>query len=320
MLRASRVSLIAACATLFSLCGACAERRPDLLPLLETPISLAAPTLIALEGPSRPVVKVRLDGDVEALFLVDSGAETTVIGESDAKQLDLPLWDYAWASSINGSGAGSTSYDQYAHISSLQLGELELREFRITALKDPVLASLGVAGILGQDLLGRLPVVFDAERHELHLLPPESGQAEIERYLADAELGLGTWRVQPAAYRPRPFLPLGAPGLDDGTLEVLIDTGADSCSFPPVFLDTLGLEAKRSSSFAGIGGNYEAQLYQLDDFDLLGFAVSSEVHRTPLDHAVLGMNVLGEFVFVLDAPSERFWLHHRTVEPKRDDG
>jgi len=35
---------------------------------------------------------------------------------------------------------------------------------------------------------------------------------------------------------------------------------------------------------------------------------------SPLEYGLLGMNILGEFVFLLDGPGELVWAHHREVE------
>lgn len=310
-----------ALALALALLAACGPTRPELAPLEEVPLRLDAPTVIALEGPARPVAHVTLDDAEPVPFLVDTGAETTVIDRARAEALGLPLWDYAWESSIDGAGAGSTSYTHYAHVTRLRLGALEAGPFRVTVLEDPILERHGFAGVLGQDVLARLTLVLDSERSRLHLLPAGGDPSALAEYLGREGLGAGSWIVQPTSFRPRPFLPLHVEGLPEGSLEMLVDTGADGTSFPQVMLDVLGAEPLRSTTLSGIGGDYESEVYALQDFDLLGFRVSSEVHRTPLEHGVLGMNVLREFVLLVDGPGERVWLHHRAVTPRAaDDG
>lgn len=302
---------------LSALClGSCNSADP-LAPLAEAEIMLEAPAVVELTEGSRPIVQVSF-GESEAVpFLVDSGADSTLIDESWATRVGLRVGDYSGTSTISGSGAHTLEISRYAYVTSMRVGELEVQEFFITATDDNTIRDYGFGGVIGQDLLGRLVSIFDMENSELHLLPGELDRDDISTYLGEAKLGAGTWLAEPTLYRPRPFLPFAVSGYDGESLEILIDTGADSCSFPAVAIDALALEPLREETYHGIGGGYQGGVFEMTDFQLAGFQVSFEFHQTPMSYGILGMDVLSEFVFLLDPRGEMCWIHHRKLNPAK---
>lgn len=294
--------------------AACNAGRP-LPSLAEVPVALAAPTVLPMTHLSRPIVKVRLDGSEGVPFLVDTGASHTLIGLDTAVELGMQIATHPGTTTVEGSSSHSVAADDYAYVTSLRAGELEARGFYITALDDDVMGMHGFVGILGQDLLSRLVAVFDMERRELHWLPSGTGHEEIAGYLRESRIGDGAWISLKLRYDGRPFLPLTVADIEDDALEMLVDTGADSSSLPTAVVDTLGVEPSGTGMYQGVGGYYEGREFLLEDFHMFGFQLSFECHETQQDHGVLGMDLLREFVFLLDGPGERCWLHHRSVAP-----
>ncbi|TDJ74546.1 MAG: hypothetical protein E2O39_04870 [Planctomycetota bacterium] len=280
----------------------------------DTPIELERPTVIPLREGVLPIIEVTLDGRSAQPFLVDSGASLTVIDLPQAEALGLFIGPYSHGSTTNGSGGGAVAYDSYAAAGLLEAGDVRLTGARIPAIDMEMLRDLGPVGILGQDLLARLVVVFDMPRRELHMLPAGTDSDGIAAYLRDAEIGDGTWAQMPIDFRPCPFVSLDIEGSAEVAAEMELDTGAESASLPAVAIEALGLEATGTATARGLDGTYEEATYHLEKFGLYGFPVTGQFKRSPLDYGLLGMDVLGEFVFILDGPGETVWLHHRKVE------
>lgn len=289
--------------------AACSSRVPR--PAREAPLELDGPVAVALGEGGMPVVRLVVDGHADLPFLVDSGSATTLLDAACARELGLPARRCQAATRATGSGGRSLVIDRCATIARAELGGLVLRDFCLPLLEDEVLRPSGWVGILGQDVLGRLPVVLDMERRTLHLLRPDDGPEGIQSYLAEVGLA-GAWTVVEAAFRPSPVLPLDVAGLAPGSVEIEVDTGSSSTSFPARVLEALDVEPTGTAEFRAVGGTHDEQVYFLEGFGLYGFRIAAEVHASPLDYGLLGMNVLAEFVVILDGPRQQIWLHHRT--------
>lgn len=280
----------------------------------EVPLALDAPLVLELGEASLPIVEVVLDGHAAA-FLVDSGSSISVLDPVRAAELGLAVRPYAGNTSTRGSSGRSVVIDRYVAVERMELGPLVLERTALAALDDDVLRRGLHSGILGQDLLGRLPLVLDMERRALHLLPPGTDRDGIRAYLEEADLGAGAWAVVEIDFRPCPFLPLDAHETE--LVEIEVDTGATDTSLPEPVIAALDLPLAGPGTvgLVGVGGSRQSPRYLLEDLGLFGLRVRAEVHANALEYGLLGMDVLGEFVVVLDGPGESLWLHHRTVEP-----
>jgi hypothetical protein len=178
----------------------------------------------------------------------------------------------------------------------------------------------GWAGILGQDLLGRFPVVLDMKRGQVHLLPPESGTEAIEAHLTETRVGDGRWSVLEIEFKPCPYLPLSVTDEPDGRHEMLIDTGASNTSFSREVIEALDLEPVGSYRARSIAGEFEGLTYRMEGMGLFGLNISTDVQDTSLDHGMMGMDVLGELVVVFDRAGGHVWLHLRENEDDADAG
>ncbi len=267
-----------------------------------------------------PIVEVTLNGIPGQRFLLDSGAGMSIVDLAQARELGLETLPYSEGSSTTGSGGMKVEYDSFVVAERLEFGELSFEGGRLPAIDSQVLRDVGILGILGQDLLARLVVVVDMESRLLHVLPPGSKFADIEAYLSQAEVGLGTWGILPYEARPDPFFELRIKGLEGEAPTLEIDTGAVTSSFPPKAIEALGLEATGTAKSQGMGGVFEESTYNLVDFQLLKFFINCEIKQSPLDYGLLGMDVLGQFVFVLDGPGHGLWLFHREIEVVPDEG
>ena len=290
--------------------------------VFEAKIQLERPAVLTVDPDNQlPVVMADLDG-AQIPFLVDTGASITTIHLARAEEHGLFVGPYSDRGIITGSGGGSIQYESYAAADRMSLGELTLENVRLPALEIELFEDVAFGGIIGQDLLVRLVLVIDMTRGELHLLPPDhSGGEEVQAYLGEAAIAGGTWIQAPIELRPCPFLEITHEDVSVGEIE--IDTGASGTSLAVRTIDALELEPIGTRTSMGIDGEREGTTYALEDFGLYGFSISTEVKAAATDYGLLGMNVLGQFVFVVDGPASLFWLHHRELaesEGGDDDG
>jgi predicted aspartyl protease len=160
----------AAGAGLAALAGACAAspRAPPILvnlagaqapPPPDGALPNAAPTAADLAG--RVTVGVYLDGQGPFDFVVDSGANRTVLSAELAQALRLPPMDPAPVHGIAGVEPAPT-----ALVEELRVGLVRSRKLRLPVLPR---ARLGVDGLLGVDVLRGRRVRIDFLRRELKI-------------------------------------------------------------------------------------------------------------------------------------------------------
>jgi len=275
-------------------------------PFLDTtPLALAAPFRMTLEGPDAPVVLVDVDGHEGLPFLLDSGSETTLIDARRARALGLPEKPARRVEISSGSGRASV-VRAHTTIHEARLGALTLREFEVQLLDDPAFRTVGVFGILGQDLLARLPWVLDLEHRAVHFLPATT---DVREYLAAQALGTDRWVLVDVDLRPLPFLELPVAGLRKGKVELLIDTGAGLTSFPRAAVEELGLPHVGTTFFMAVGGPRSEEIHAFASLALFGLTLDADVHACEATRGLLGSDLLRRFVVVFDEPRSRVWFH-----------
>ena len=112
---------------------------------------------------TRMTVPVSIGGEGPYRFVVDTGAERTVISSELAQQLDL---DPGRAVLVH-------SMTEVSRIPTVVLPGLQIGRRTVTGIEAPALAhrNLGAAGMLGVDSLQQQRVVFDFERGEMTIAP-----------------------------------------------------------------------------------------------------------------------------------------------------
>ncbi len=270
-----------------------------------------------------PTVRVEVDGRADLLFLVDSGAAVSLIDRARARELGLDVRPYAHPGTTRGANGEVVEFDSYVDIDRLEMGSVRVERLRVPVLELEVARHHGWTGVLGQDVLSLMPVVLDAQRGHLHLLPPDCERPAIEQYLGEQDLGRGAWVVVEAPFRPSPMLPLQvtvAPG-SELEFEIEVDTGATGTSLPKAAIEALALAPAGSFESRTVSGPFVGRTYELEGLSLFGLRVSAQVQESALEFGLLGMDVLGELVLVLDGPGKRIWLHRRpSAEDGRDPG
>ncbi len=174
---------------------------------------------------TRLSVPVEIDGQGPFRFIVDSGADRSVIGLALARRLGLPGGEPAI---LQGMAGAST-------VPMVRVGELKLGQSVIPGIAAPALseADLGADGLIGIDALAGQRLMMDFERKSITVQDARVREAHV-----------GTDEIVVTAYRRKGQLiltQLGVSGMD-ARIFAVIDTGAQI---------TMGNSALRARVFAG---------------------------------------------------------------------
>lgn len=130
---------------------------PPLPPAFFDPrLAVGGKDLKARKIETRLSVRVRVNGQGPYNFIVDSGADTSVVGLRIARDLQLPLGTPAI---LNGMTARNIV--DRVKVDELTLGTTTVRDLQLPALRE---ADLGGEGMIGIDALARQRLMMDFER------------------------------------------------------------------------------------------------------------------------------------------------------------
>jgi predicted aspartyl protease len=124
----------------------------------------ASDTIVtATDTAERMTVDVRLNSGGPYRFLVDTGAERSVVSSRVADQLSLPAGGSASLLSISG----------VSRVDTAVIGRLSVGRRTVDGIRAPILdeVNLGAAGVLGIDALAGQSVLLDFERNRLVVAP-----------------------------------------------------------------------------------------------------------------------------------------------------
>jgi predicted aspartyl protease len=144
---------------------ASAQQRPaptgSLIERSRGPADQAETIAYAPDPANRMTVEVNIDGQGPYRFVVDTGAERTVISRELAQSLGLHP----------GGGISLASVSQVTRVPSVMIPELEIGRRTLPTIHAPALAqrNLGAQGMLGVDSLRSQRVIFDFANRELTL-------------------------------------------------------------------------------------------------------------------------------------------------------
>ncbi len=154
----------------------------------------------------RMTVPVTIAGSGPYRFIVDTGAERTVLAQEIATQLALPLGDKALLMGV----AGSQTVD------TVELNDLAFGQQSYSGLIAPLLSSrnLGADGIIGIDSLQDQRVLFDFDRSIMAIAP------------GGDQVATGGYDIVVTARRKSGQLILTEATVGGIRVDVVIDTGA----------------------------------------------------------------------------------------------
>lgn len=149
-----------------------AAAMPSLTPAeLDDTLAIGGTEIDGKKVVSRMTVNVRVNGAGPYRFVVDSGADTSVMGERIAAALKLPPGRRTILNSITDSQI----------VDRVLVDEIELGPTRVTGLELPVLRErdLGAEGMLGLDALVEQRLMLDFEKR---LITVDDGRTPLPRY------------------------------------------------------------------------------------------------------------------------------------------
>jgi hypothetical protein len=124
--------------------------------VIDDTLSIGGENIKARQVNTRMTVEVRVNGRGPYRFLVDSGADTSVVGQRIATALQLPLGTPAVLHGVTGSSL----------VDRVKVDELLLGQSRISNLQVPALLEthVGADGIVGIDALAGQRLMMDFEK------------------------------------------------------------------------------------------------------------------------------------------------------------
>ena len=182
------------------------------------PDTLAPPVLVTpfiqpfdLDATRRMAVKVMVGGEGPFSFLVDTGAERTVIARELAERLGLAEGEKLRMATIGGS----------AVVPSYRVAAVEMANLRLAAIDAPALLGrhLGAAGLIGVDMLEQRRVLIDFRKESMEILETRKRARPI---IDDDDAIVVTARNSAGR------LILSDARIDGKRIDVIVDTGAQT--------------------------------------------------------------------------------------------
>ena len=139
-----------------------ASKMPPLPPaIFDDGLTIDGEDISARKVETRLTAGVRLNGRGPYQFIVDSGADTSVVGLRIAAELQLPLGTPAILNNMT----DSNIVDR-VRVDELTLGPSTIRYLQLPALREQ---DLGGAGIIGIDALARSRLMMDFEKRSINV-------------------------------------------------------------------------------------------------------------------------------------------------------
>lgn len=184
-------TLVAAALLSMTACGQVSEPAPEYRPgeagTVDHALCLLGFTAVPLEEVStgHHLVETSING-VSGRFVLDTGANVTVISESSAERFRVSEAKSGFAGIGAGLPSAAGRRASQASIDSFEIGSVPIRQDRIViADLGQLLTSLGqvadqdVAGIVGQDALTEHRAIIDAARPMLYLMEDDTDPAPV---------------------------------------------------------------------------------------------------------------------------------------------
>lgn len=217
----------------------------------------ATSQLIVPDRYARPTLHVQIGEHGPFNFLVDTGAQATVIGSDLARRLALPPAGRAILVAT-----GSRQAVDLVQVNRLAFAD---REVRLPAI--PVLETrhLGADGILGLDALQGLRVLIDFDQQRIHLADPRMEQVA------------GRYEIVVRARKRLGQMIIADAKVDGVRTNVVIDTGADISIGNAALLRRLRSREREPTTGMDVHGTTFAADMRLADQVVIGTMVIDQV-------------------------------------------
>ena len=211
------IALALACSLAPGHAGSAAPRAPKINPdakmpplppaVIDDTLAIGGDDIKARKVRTRMTVQVRVNGQGPYRFVVDSGADSSVIGVRVARALQLPA-----GTPVLLNGMTDSSQVDRVRVDTIQLGSSTIRDLELPVLKEQ---NVGGEGMLGIDVLVRQRLMMDFEKRTINvedaLVPARRLDGEI---VVTARLQHGQLILTQAKANGRP-------------IEAVIDTGSE---------------------------------------------------------------------------------------------
>lgn len=255
----------------------------NVLPLptaaIDEALEIGGDDVEARKRETRLSVEVRVNGRGPYQFVVDSGADTSVVGLRIAHDLELPL-----GTPVTLHNMTDSNIVDRVRVAELSLGPTTIRNLQLPALRE---ADLGGAGMIGIDALARQRLMLDFEKKTIRV---EDAASKPFRYLPGDIVV--TARLQ------RGQLILTEVKAGRVTLDAVVDTGSQI---------TIGNSALREKLV-------KSRLHKLETVTAIGVTGTSvQLHVARIDELRLGSVTLTNvpIAFADVPPFEVFGLADR---------
>lgn len=165
-----------------------------------------------LDATRRLAVDVMVSGQGPFSFLVDTGAERTVIARELADRLGLVRGERLKLATIGTNTAITPSF---------RVASLEMRDLRLMPFDAPAFAGrhIGAAGLIGVDMLEKRRLLIDFRKEKMEILPTRKRISPIVR---------GSDAIVVSARNSAGRLILSDARIDGRRIDVVVDTGAQT--------------------------------------------------------------------------------------------
>ena len=181
---------------------------PPLPPsVIDDELAIGGEDINARKVESRMTVEVMVNGRGPYRFVVDSGADTSVVGLRVAEELQLPI-----GTPVILNGMTARNIVDRVHVNELTLGQSKIRNLELPALKEQ---DLGGDGMIGIDALVDQRLMMDFEKRVI-----KAEDARIPTKMLDGEIVV-------TARRQRGQLILTEVKAAGLPLDAVIDTGSE---------------------------------------------------------------------------------------------
>lgn len=173
-------------------------RMPDLPPaVIDDTLAIGGEDIDGRKLRSRMTVAVGVNGTGPYRFVVDSGADTSVVGQRIASALKLPLGTRVLLNGITASG-----YVDRVRVEQLDVGPTSVYNLHLPVLRE---ADLGADGMLGLDALVEQRLMLDFEKRTISVddartpAPRLDGEIVVTARLKRGQLILTEVKAGPTA-------------------------------------------------------------------------------------------------------------------------
>lgn len=139
--------------------------KPNVLPLppadFDNSLNVGGKDLKAREVDTRLNVDVRVNGRGPYRFVVDSGADTSVVGQRIAHDLELPL-----GTPVILNGVTARNIVDSVKVAELTVGTSRIPDLELPALRE---SDVGGDGLIGIDALNQQRLMLDFEQHKVRV-------------------------------------------------------------------------------------------------------------------------------------------------------